>query len=85
MSITLIKKEKVIKEVKYLNVCAKCSDCFSGDLLDSQGNIVHDYDGYVPSGLGIGRGDYVEFKVDLETGQILNWKKPEDIIIEDND
>jgi hypothetical protein len=33
-----------------------------------------DYDGYVPYGLGIGGSDYLELKVDIETGQILNWK-----------
>ena len=32
-----------------------------------------EYEGYVPSDIGIGGGDYIEISVDAETGQILNW------------
>ena len=46
------------------NVVAKCSDrCFYqvGD---------HEEDGYVPSDVGIGGGDYIDFKYCLNCGQI---------------
>jgi hypothetical protein len=31
------------------------------------------YEGDVPSNLGIGSGDYIDFDLDLETGQIVGW------------
>jgi hypothetical protein len=33
-----------------------------------------DHDGYVPYDLGIGGGDYIELEINIETGQIINWK-----------
>lgn len=38
------------------------------------GKIVARSDGYVPDIKGIGGGDYIEMDIDLDTGQILNWK-----------
>jgi hypothetical protein len=39
-----------------------------------------DYDGYVPEWLPSPNtehwGDYVMLDIDVETGQIVNWKKP---------
>ena len=59
-----------------LDICAKCSDLFSADLL-KDGKIVKEYSGYVPSFMpGQHYGDYVQLEIDMETGQILNWKKP---------
>ena len=74
-------------KAKTLSITAKCSDCFGGSLVDQYGNRVHDYDGYVPSDLGIGCGDYIEFDVDLKTGQILNWIPIEEVEVykEDED
>lgn len=51
-----------------VSITAKCSDMFT---LDSQGI---SYEGYVPSELGIGGGDYIDFNLDLTTGQIVGWK-----------
>lgn len=66
-----------VTTIKVLSITAKCSDLFFGTFEDKDGNQVGpDVDGYVPRNLGIGGGDYVEMKIDLETGQILNWKKP---------
>lgn len=52
------------KSNKILGVSAKCSDLctvtFDGNSLD----------GYVPSDLGIGGGDYVEFDLCLSCGKI---------------
>lgn len=47
-------------------VTAKCSDCCSVEVggLDQQG--------YVPDDIGIGGGDYIEFKWCLDCGQIQN-------------
>ena len=35
-----------------------------------------EYDGYVPSGLGIGSGDYIEFDYCLACGQIQDERFP---------
>jgi hypothetical protein len=40
-------------------------------------SIVGEYDGYVPDFFpGQHFGDYVELEIDVDTGMILNWKKP---------
>jgi len=44
----------------------KVSDCFNFSTNDI------DYDGYVPSNLGIGGGDYIEINYCLDCGQILS-------------
>ena len=63
---------------KTLSITAKCSDMFSASL--SEGPSILQYDGYVPTWFPNPNekhyGDYVELKIDVETGQILNWKKP---------
>ena len=65
-----------------LKVCAKCSDMCSLEFTDSKGKI-HTSDSYVPAGIGIGEffGDYVEFEIDMSTGQILNWKPKSDFMV----
>ena len=60
--------------MKTIEISAKCSDMFSA-VLSETGQPSKYYDGYVPDFLGTW-GDYVQLKIDLETGQILNWKKP---------
>lgn len=61
--------------MKTLKICAKCSDLFSASLED--GDSVKNYEGYVPDFFPEEHwGDYVEFNIDIETGKILNWKKP---------
>jgi hypothetical protein len=65
-------------KAKTISFTAKCSDMFGASLQDKDGNGVgQDYDGYVPSWFpGEHYGDYVILDIDLETGRILNWKKP---------
>ena len=63
--------------IKTLFVSAKCNDMCHVLLKDTSGNVVFEKDGYVPSGLGIGDGDYIELRIDLDTGTILNWKRPD--------
>jgi hypothetical protein len=61
---------------KVLSICAKCSDRFAAQLTEN-GKLLKDYDGYVPDFMpGQHYGDYVELDIDIETGLILNWKKP---------
>ena len=62
-----------------MTISGKVSDLF-GFTVNDDGDIVIDYDGYVPYDIGVGGGDYVEFEVDIATGQILNW--PTDLTIE---
>lgn len=57
-----------------MQISAKCSDLCFTQVIDSEGNAIYENDGYVPSGLGIGGGDYVEFTVDLTTGQLIGFK-----------
>lgn len=57
-----------------ISFSAKCSDLFSGTLQIDQEK--YEIEGYVPHDIGIGGGDYIELKIDLRTGQILNWVPP---------
>jgi hypothetical protein len=53
-----------------LKINAKCSDmCYT-----SVPELGLEKDGYVPNGLGIGGGDYIELTIDIETGKIDGWK-----------
>ena len=39
--------------------------------------VVAEHDGYVPDFFPEEHyGDYIEFEIDIDTGQILNWKVP---------
>jgi len=60
-----------------ISMCAKCSDLFDASLIDDNGKTIGEYEGYVPDFFpGKHYGDYVELDIDIETGKILNWKKP---------
>ena len=62
-----------------LTISAKSSDLNSIQFKDKNGKVTKSNDyAYVPEGLGIGGGDYVELDIDTETGQILNWKPVSD-------
>jgi hypothetical protein len=64
-----------------LRISAKCSDLCWTEYTDSKGNQTQS-DGYVPEGIGISDdgdgGDYVSIDIDMQTGQILNWKPVSD-------
>lgn len=49
---------------RILEFTAKCSDCSGSSIGDFQ------KEGYVPRDLGIGGGDYVEFNLCLDCGQM---------------
>ena len=54
-----------------LSITAKCSGMFSASMDGKE------YDGYVPDFMpGDHYGDYVMLEIDIETGHIVNWKKP---------
>ena len=59
-----------------LSISVKCSDMFSASLLDEEGNLLIDYDGYVPDIVPNSFHDYVDLDIEVETGKILNWKVP---------
>jgi hypothetical protein len=54
-----------------LSISGHTSDCFGATLLED-GRPVRDYDGYVLS--CVGGGDDIRLDIDLQTGQIQNWK-----------
>lgn len=48
-----------------------------GAFLYDDNKLVGEYDGYVPKFFpGQHFGDYVNLEIDIETGKIVNWKKP---------
>ena len=55
---------------------SKISDHFSASLLDKNGNSIGEYSGYVPDFIPNEYGDYLTIKVDVESGRIINWKRP---------
>ena len=58
-----------------LSISSKSSDLNSISYKDKNGKVTEGGDySYVPEGIGIGGGDFVELDIDTETGQILNWK-----------
>jgi len=70
-------KKQAESNIKTIEICAKCSDCFGAYIKDDHGKTVIDIDGYVPKFMpGDHYGDYVQLTIDLETGHILNWPKP---------
>lgn len=67
-----------MKKIVRLKFQAHCDDRFVAFAKDADGNIIAETEGYVPSDLGIGGSDDVELEIDLNTGMILNWKRPSD-------
>lgn len=74
-----INQQKTVQvDVKTLSVYCKVSDRFTYSLLDAQGDTVYEQeDGYVPDFMpGDHYGDYIILEIDLESGQVKNWRKP---------
>lgn len=62
---------------RILRVSGKTSDMCWAKYGDKE------HDGYVPDGLNIGSGDYLQFKVCLDCGQMVgNWPVTEEAIQE---
>jgi hypothetical protein len=59
-----------------MQVTLKVSDGFNAVINQKNGTIL-EYSGYVPDFFPEEHyGDYVELDIDLNTGKIVNWKKP---------
>lgn len=73
-----INKTKIVNvDAKTLHIHLKVCDCFTANLFSDTGEILKEYDGYVPGFMpGEHFGDYVLLNIDIDTGQIINWKKP---------
>jgi hypothetical protein len=71
-------KKEVQVEAKTLAIYCKVCDNFTADLLDQNGETIHEQeDGYVPDFMpGDHYGDYLILNIDIDTGQIINWVKP---------
>ena len=77
MEINVFKPMRV--NVKTLKIHCKVSDRFSYSLEDISGNQLFDQcDDYVPDIMpGEHYGDYIILDIDIDTGQITNWVKPD--------
>jgi hypothetical protein len=66
-----------MKKGMTLIICGKTSDMCSATLTDADGKVLKEHDGYVPSFMpGEHWGDYIILEIDVDSGKILNWKKP---------
>ena len=75
MEIDAIEKVKV--NAKVLKLHLKVADGFCASLESATGTELKDYEGYVPGFMPADHyGDYVILDIDIDTGQILNWKQP---------
>ncbi len=65
-------------EIKSVSVHVKVCDAGHYDLKDDRGTVIASRnEDYVPDFFpGDHYGDYLILDIDIETGQILNWKKP---------
>lgn len=72
-----VKRKDELKTPKVMRISAKCSDMFSATVVNVNDQELFSYDGYVPGFFPDQHfGDYVMLDIDLNTGRILNWKKP---------
>jgi hypothetical protein len=70
-------KKEVEVEAKVLKIYMKVRDEFSANLMDQDDEVLKEYEGYVPEFMpGDHHGDYLILDIDIESGEILNWKKP---------
>jgi hypothetical protein len=83
MKVTI--EDKVV-DVSRIYINAKCSDLCFAQLKDGDGKVIAEHDGYVPALMPEEHfGDYVELDIDLETGTILNWKRPSKKVVEETE
>lgn len=76
MKISIPAKKEI--EIKTISLYLKVRDEFTAGLVDQDGTEVFSYEGYVPDFMpGEHYGDYVILDIDVETGMIKNWKRPE--------
>jgi hypothetical protein len=77
--VSLNTKKEVAVEAKTLNIHTKVGDSLSFTIKDQEGwHLFFQGDGDVPDFFpGDNYGDYVILEIDIDTGQILNWEKPD--------
>jgi hypothetical protein len=64
-------------KIETIFITAKCSDLCHITFIDGAENEIGERDNYVPDWMPENHyGDYVELHINVETGQILNWKTP---------
>ena len=80
-----IKAQKTVQvDVKTISIHMKCRDEFEARIKDADGEVLKDYEGYVPGFMpGEHFGDYLILDIDIETGKITNWKAPTPAQIEE--
>jgi hypothetical protein len=79
MEINMTKPVKV--QAKTFKLLIKCCDSFKGDLVDQDGQVLKEYEGYVPAFFpGQHYGDYLILDID-ETGKIAFWPSEKEINI----
>lgn len=73
-----VKRSETVKP-KTLKIHMKVVDTFEFELLDSNGKTIAEQDeGYVPSFMPDDHhGDYLILDIDVETGVVTNWLKPQ--------
>lgn len=69
-------QKPVIVQAKTLKIHTKVRDRFTCSIEDQDGEELKNYEGYVPGFMpGDHYGDYVILDIDIDTGQINNWKQ----------
>jgi len=76
-------KKTIEVEAKEVEIHAKVRDAGFYTIFDQHGEKLAEYDGYVPPWIPGEYGDYLILRIDLDTGQIVNWKRPEAEQIQD--
>lgn len=73
-----INQQKTVQvDVTEVRLHIKVCDRFGADVFDAEGDKVGDYEGCVPDFFpGQHYGDYLILNINIETGQITNWSKP---------
>jgi hypothetical protein len=75
MEINMVKPVKV--NAKTLGIYLKVRDEFACVIKDQDGETIREYEGYVPWFMpGEHYGDYLILEIDIETGNITNWRTP---------
>lgn len=64
-----------IADPKFVTLSAWARDLHTLSFADRDNYELHEVQGYMPSGLSLGRGDETTFTVDVETGTIVGWNK----------
>lgn len=59
--------------MKTISINAKCDDRCEIFVIDADGNPAFEHLGDAYAMPFIGRGDYIRFQIDVETGKIVGW------------